>query len=70
MTRSLIGLMMSGRASLPNQRAFIKILHAFGANSPLVSSSSMVMDPSGGNGVAACLSLVTPVIDLYKSTVY
>ena len=69
MARSLIGLMILGCASLPDQRAFIKILHALGANSPLVSSSSVVMDPSGGNGVAACLSFEIPVFDLYKSTV-
>ena len=67
--RSLIGLIMSGRANRPSHRAFIRILHAFGASSPFASSSSMETEPSETNGVAACLRLLTLVMDLYKSTV-
>ena len=54
-----MGLMISGRANRPSHRAFIKILHAFGASSPFASSSSMETEPSGTNGVAACLRLLT-----------
>ena len=68
--RSLMGLIISGCANRPSHRAFIKILHAFGASSPFASSSSMEAEPSGTNGVAAGLRLLTLVMDLYKSTLY
>ena len=50
---------MSGLASRPSHNAFMRILHAFGASSPLTSSSAAVMDPSGTKGVDACFSSST-----------
>ena len=64
-----MGLIMSGRARRPNQRAFMRILQAFGASSPFVVSSDGVVDPSAMNGVMAGLSLSTFAMLLYKSTV-
>ena len=45
--RSPIGLKMSGLGRRPSHSAFIKIFHAFGANSPLTSSSLGTREPSG-----------------------
>ena len=56
--------MMSGLASRPSYNAFMTILHALGASSPLTSSSAVVMDPSGTKGVDACFNLSTLAKDL------
>lgn len=61
--KSLISFIISGLDSRPSHSAFIRIRHALGASSPLASSSSIVAEPSGTNGVAACFRLLVSVMD-------
>ena len=52
---------MSGRARRPNQRAFIRILHASGASSPFASSSDEV-----GGGRFELVDLGYALVEIYS----